>query len=609
MSKPPSKGEALPLANMRPPGGRTHLTRAATAATSANKVLNTKTVKESPVGKEPQGPMTESTVAENRPSNDTSHMVSTLQKIADAIALIAVKDNVDRPTRKSLDKVISFIQEEKEKERLREANLKASTEDSFLRKRIRADLVEMYNSLKKQLDSIQDTLNATLESTGKLLKDTEGVAAATRDLSGKVGKITDTADKIATDTSKYRDAVLSRPTPTPTLRANTDPKVLGDLDRKARQILVELFGTEGDSTLGKSLTDLADKANEVISEIEDSGKPKDIKVETLFKTHRQALVLVLNSKDAATWISNPEIEIAFTKAFSEGSHITARKYNLIVPRIPITFDPKDKKHLHEVEEANGLRPNEITKARWIKPTERRRLDQTHAYAIMTLSSVDSANRLIRDGMNICNARVRPTKQKREPVQCMKCRKWGHYVCECPADTDTCGTCGEPHRTNTCPNKEKIFCVSCGDKSHTSWDRTCPEFSRRCAIQDERNPENAMPFFPTEHDWTLTARPYRIPLDERFPGVYTVNSLPTLGGNHPPKGSRPPRRANGATASQNPQGRGPQRTGSNLIPLSHDREEGELSGADGHDELASDAPFYNWTKEDKEQHQLNGQKGW
>jgi len=257
--------------------------RAATAATSANKVLNTKTVKESPVVKEPQGPTTESTVAENRLSNDTSHVVSTLQKIADTIALIAVKDNVDRPTRKSLDEVISFIQEEKEKERLREANLKASTEDSFLRKCIRADLVEMYNSLKKQLDSIQDTLNATLESTGKLLKDTEDIAATTRDLSGKVSKITDTADKIATDTSKYRDTVLSRPTLT--LRANTDPKVLGDLDRKARQILVELFGTEGDSTLGKSLTDLADKANEVISEIEDSGKPKDIKVEMLFKTH------------------------------------------------------------------------------------------------------------------------------------------------------------------------------------------------------------------------------------------------------------------------------------------------------------------------------------
>lgn len=290
----------------------------------------------------------------------------------------------------------------------------------------------------------------------------------------------------------------------------------------------------------------------------------------------------------------------------EGSHITSRQYNLIVPRIPITCDPKDEKHLHEVEEANGLRPNEIFKARWIELTERRRLDQTHAYTILTLSLVDSANRLIRDGLNICNARVRPTKQKREPIQCMK---WGHFVRDCPVDKDTCGTCGEPHRTNTCPNKEKIFCVSCGDKSHTSWDRACPEFSRRCAIQDERNPENAMPFFPTEHGWTLTARPHRIPLDERFPGVYAVNSLPASGGNHPTKGSCPSGRANGATTSQKPQNRGSQCTGPNLISLSRNREEGKLSGEGGHDELASDTPFFKWTKEDKEQHKLNGQKGW
>jgi len=553
-------------------------------------------VKESPVARENQGLSVKTTTAENGQSSSTNHTVSTLQKIAVTIGHIIAKDSIDRPTKKSLEEVLSFIQEEKEKERLRDAKLKATAKESAIRKSIRSDMVDIYNAIKMQLDSIQDTSNVTLTSSDKLLKDTESITAATKDLLGKVGKIMDTADKIAMDTSKYQDAVLSRPTQT--LRANADPKVLGDLDCKARQILVKLFGTKGDVTLGKSLTELATKANEVISEIEDAGKPKGIKVETLFKTHRQALVLILNSKDPVAWIKQPEIEIAFTVAFSEGLHITSRKYNLIIPRIPITFDPKDVKHLHEVEEANRLHPNEIFKARWIKPAERQRLNQTHAYAILTLSLVDLANRLIRDRLNICNARVRPRKEKREPIQYMKCRKWGHFVCECLEDKDTCGTCGKPHRTNTCPNKDKIYCVSCGNKSHTSWDRGCLEFSWHCAIQDKRNPENAMPFFPMEHDWMLTARPHRIPLDKCFPGVYAVNSLPAPGGNHPVKGPRPSRRANG-----------PQHMGPNLISLSHGREEGKLSGMDGHDELASDAPFFKWTKEDKEQHQLNSKKGW
>jgi len=40
----------------------------------------------------------------------------------------------------------------------------------------------------------------------------------------------------------------------------------------------------------------------------------------------------------------------------------------------------------------------------------------------------------------------------------------------------------------------------------------------------------MPFFPAEQDWTLAlaSRPSRIPIEERFPVTYTVNSLPALG---------------------------------------------------------------------------------
>jgi len=594
-------------ANTHPPGSKTHLMQATTAATSASKALNMQTVKESPVARESQGSTVETAADGNGQSSSTNHTVSTLQKIADTISHIITKDSIDRSTKKSLEEVLSFIQEENKKERLREAKLKVTAEESAIRKSIRSNMVDIYNTLKKQLDSIQDTSNTTLTSSDKLLKDTESVAAATKDLTGKVSKITDTADKITMDTLKYQDAVLSRPTQA--LRANADPKVLGDLDHKARQILVELFGAKGDITFGKSLTELATKANEAIGEIVDTGKPKDIKVEMLFKTHRQALVLILNSKEAVTWIKQPEIKIAFTMAFLEGLHITLQKYNLIVPRIPITFNPKEEKHLYEIEEVNRLCPNEIFKARWIKLTERWRLNQTHAYAILTLSLVDLANWLIRDGLNIYNMRVRPMKQKQEPIQCMKCRKWGHFIHNCLEDKDTCETCGKPHCTNTCPNKEKIFCVSCGDKSHTSWDRACPEFSWHCAIQDKRNPENAMPFFPTEHDWMLTARPHRIPLDKHFLVVYVVNSLPASGENHPIKGLHPLHRANGATTLQNLQYHGSQCMGPNLISLSCDREEGKLSGAGGHDELVSDTPLFKWTKEDKEQYKLNGQKGW
>ena len=585
MSKPPSKGETPPPIKARPQGGKIHITRATAAATSLKPVFNTRTPMESPAAKESQGLLVQAGVTEGEhPSGDVDPM-SPLLRIANVINLIITKETLSKSTKVSLEGILKFIHEEKENEGSRLVKITAAAEESAIRKGIRTDLEKIHSDIRTQLNDIQNTSNATLTSSDKLLKNTESVAAATKDLTGKVGKITDTADRIATDTSNYRDAVLTRPAQT--IRSNVDPKVLADIERKSRQILIQMPITDGTHTLGKSLTELSDKANEVIASIADSGKPKVAKVESGFKTRRGDLLLVLNSKEAASWIREPDIEMAFTKAFAEGSIIKARTYNLIVPRVPISFDPKDDKHIRELEETNGLRSKEIHKVKWIKPLERRRPDQTHAFAILTLFEVDSANRLIRDGLNICNARVRPTKQKLEPVQCMKCRKWGHFVSECLADKDTCGSCGESHRTNTCTNKGKVFCVSCGDRSHPSWDRTCPEFSRRCAIRDERDPENAMPFFPTGHDWTLTARPHRIPLDERFPGKYAVNSLPTAATQRPAKDLRPPRKDR--RVKVNP----------NLIPLNRNREEGELSGADINRDPERDGPTNNWLGTDED----------
>jgi hypothetical protein len=48
------------------------------------------------------------------------------------------------------------------------------------------------------------------------------------------------------------------------------------------------------------------------------------------------------------------------------------------------------------------------------------------------------------------------------------------------------------------------------------------------LVDEQNPENSMPYFPTEKDWSQTAQSSRIPLDEHFLGKFAVNSLHIYG---------------------------------------------------------------------------------
>ena len=41
--------------------------------------------------------------------------------------------------------------------------------------------------------------------------------------------------------------------------------------------------------------------------------------------------------------------------------------------------------------------------------------------------------------------------------------------------------------------------------------------------DKIHPENTLMYFPTVECLTLTARPERVPLEDRFPSRYTVRS--------------------------------------------------------------------------------------
>ena len=337
---------------------------------------------------------------------------------------------------------------------------------------------------------------------------------------------------------------------------------------------MDIYDKDDNYILTKSLTAIIEKANEAIAGIQDASKPKNIKVIAALKTRGKAVLLTLNSKEAVNWIRESSNEIEFANAFSPEAHIRARTYNLIVPRVPITFEPSDDKHLCKVEEVNELDKNTIHKARWIKPLERRRPKQIHAYAIITLFSVDSANTLIRDRLVICGTKIRPVKQKFEPIQCIKCRGWGHLAAECPSEKDICGNCGEEHRTNACKNRNKPHCVACKESTHASWSRDCPKFIRRCMIYNKRNLENAMPYFPTEHDWSLTVWPSSLPMVDRFPAKYAINALPNMSSRQslrprqPYKGQK--RGTGDKSGCENP----------NLIPISlnHPREEGELSSS-------------------------------
>lgn len=459
-------------------------------------------------------------VALSETCKDFSTTLATLQPIVEALNKILAGNSL---TVETIKWIFKYIRKLEAAERENKEKMEIQAKVSSFRKAFKTDLHQVCGDLARQLYGITDMLNVTLETSEKALKVAEEIKGRTSDIINGVGKVMSIMDKIADTMQSYHNILLSRQTPAN--KASVDPKVLGDMERKDRQILVDIFDKEGTCTMDKSLMELMELANKVLDQMSDSKKPEKVKVKGIHKTKRNAILLMLNSKEAANWVRDVGNELTFVNAFSKGALICNREFNLVVSRVPLTFDPKKDTDLREVEESNRLPSCVICKARWIKPAECRRLGQTHAYIVLTVTSVDVANKLIRDRLGICSSHSRPTKQKKEPIQCMKCRRWGHFADKCPKSVDTCGTCGDKHRTNECKVTSKLFCVSCADSSHASWDRACPEFIRWCKIINECNPVNNMLFFPVEQDWTLVTRPSRIPLGDRFPATYAVNSLP------------------------------------------------------------------------------------
>ena len=331
-----------------------------------------------------------------------------------------------------------------------------------IQEEIQEDLSKWYENVDNKLDSLRSKQNKILEAAASFNKSATKLQLVAKELENQVGKVTVTSDKITTNATPYRDALtggVGNET-----RESVDVRVRIDVERKAKQIMVIIKDSE---TAMLHPDALMEKANGIIAKIKDSDRPEAVKIEFITKFPNGGALLHLNSKEAAKWLRDPTIEEAFLKKLDKNAYVKERPHNVLLRGVPIIFDPGNETHLREIEETNGMLKYSILKAKWIKPEERRRNGQTHAHATATISTVETANTIIKEGLEICGVRIRPEKLRQEPLQCLRCRRWGHFAANCIESEDACGTCGEAHRTALCKNTTKKHCVSCNTDTHTS----------------------------------------------------------------------------------------------------------------------------------------------
>ncbi|KAJ7347817.1 hypothetical protein DFH08DRAFT_698719 [Mycena albidolilacea] len=109
-----------------------------------------------------------------------------------------------------------------------------------------------------------------------------------------------------------------------------------------------------------------------------------------------AALLHMNDEAAVSWLKANMDD--FLRHMGGTSVYKECLCNVVLQYVPVTFDPTAKGALEVVGNDNSLPRGVLTKARWIKPLERRREGQRVAHTIFGSSDPWAANTAIREGL-------------------------------------------------------------------------------------------------------------------------------------------------------------------------------------------------------------------
>lgn len=280
--------------------------------------------------------------------------------------------------------------------------------------------------------------------------------------------------------------------------AAAHPNLVARKATQERQILIKL--SEGNEIMGREVEaqEVLQAVQRRISAMEDS---EGIRIRMVTRNmRRNDMVLEMATDAGAAWIRSGDRMRELAEQL--GGSVKERTYTVIVKFVPTIFD--HEKELDEVTENNGMQKGDIVSMRPIKPVERRKEGQLTAHYIAAFKSAELANRAISNGLVIHNRDRKVEKLKTEPMRCLKCQEYGHMAKDCEAKEDVCATCAATgHRSAVCTvaDARGSKCVSCKVYGHASWDRSCPAFLRRCDEMDQKQIENALPYFPSSEPWT------------------------------------------------------------------------------------------------------------
>ena len=338
--------------------------------------------------------------------------------------------------------------------------------------------------------------------------------------------LTDNTAKLTEMMASYKDVLVNaaphRPpgNVAPPHASALAPRLQAREGVRARQVLIDVdncTGPEAEALSVSSITDLKRRLDKALGSCGDNGAPSPYKARAVTRLKNGGILMELESDEAVEWFVHSSIRKKFVADLHLEAIIKLRNYHVVVQFVLLSFKSDKDNGLREVKESNGMKTGDIQRARWIKPISRWSPTQTCGHIILSFTSPDTANEALAHSLFIFQKKVYGEKCKKEPLYCLKCHGWGHLAHNCSATFDTCGTCAQCHRTDTCKNMAQPHCMSCGTVGHASWARACPVFQQKCNEMNNHLEDNNMLYFPTAELWMQVREPPKV--------VYVMPPLP------------------------------------------------------------------------------------
>ena len=207
--------------------------------------------------------------------------------------------------------------------------------------------------------------------------------------------LTESSTQIMATTTSYRDTLKKMTVNPVAVAASMDTRVRVWGGVKARQSLVDALTPNQQLHQGTNNLQLVSLANTVLNDMEDPPSHHFVGARRL---NNGGLLLEMDSEEAATWLGGSFAKAAFLGRFAPKAALKSCTYSLVIQFVPLNFKPGDDNELHTLEDLNGLPPNALLRARWIKPPYRRVAEQTCGHVLAVMTRPEDANKILTDGL-------------------------------------------------------------------------------------------------------------------------------------------------------------------------------------------------------------------